>query len=221
MKQKDKFLSGEGDNWFDRNVDSFDQKAQIQNAILFDFISRHPNVTPSSVLEIGCSNGWQLNRLSEHYRISDCFGIEPSKKAVENGKQQYPGLDLIQGTADNLPYSDDYFDMVIFGFCLYLCDPEDLFTIAREADRVLQDRGILCVFDFDVPAPYHNVYAHDQSIRCYKMNFANMFMWHPQYSLVEKLTVSNKDITDADQRETFSFLAKNTSAAFPQNRSSE
>ena len=69
----------------------------------------------------------------------ECYGIEPSFKAVETACTS--GVNAVQGTADRLPYRDGLFDVVVFGFCLYLCDREDLFRIASEADRVLNDQG--------------------------------------------------------------------------------
>ena len=85
----------------------------------------------------------------------------------------------MQGTADRLPYRDGLFDVVVFGFCLYLCDREDLFRIASEADRVLNDQGWLIIHDFYSPVPTRRDYHHKTGIYSYKMDYKTLFEWHP------------------------------------------
>lgn len=63
------------------------------------------------------------------------------------GLKSYPKLNLSVGTADGLPDIKPV-DLIIFGFCLYLCDPQDLFTIAANSDRLLVDKGVMAVYDF-------------------------------------------------------------------------
>jgi len=58
------------------------------------------------------------------------------------------GVHAEYGSADDLPFESDSFDGVIFGFCLYLCDHEDLFKIAQEADHVLRKKSWLVIKDF-------------------------------------------------------------------------
>ena len=60
-------------------------------------------------------------------RLADCYGIEPSAQAVAAACAK--GINVMQGTADVLPFDNQSFDIVIFGFCLYLCDREDLFEL--------------------------------------------------------------------------------------------
>jgi SAM-dependent methyltransferase len=84
-----------------------------------------------------------------------------------------------QGTADILPFKDHYFDIIIFGFCLYLCDREDLFRIASEADRVLGEPGWLLILYFFSPFPKKNVYHFCKGVQSYKMDYRTLFTWHP------------------------------------------
>jgi len=107
----------------------------------------HYKLYPKSVLEIGCSNGYRLQKLHKTYSCS-CYEIDPSDNAIKDGQKQYPTLNLYKGDATKLPFTDKKFDMVIFGFCLYLCDREDLFKIAYEADRVLKKNGHIVIYDF-------------------------------------------------------------------------
>jgi len=131
------------------------------------------------VLEIGCSNGYRLEWLQEH-KAWQCSGIEPSAVAVKDACAR--GLSVCQGTAEKLPFSDESFDIVIFGFCLYLCDRSDLFGIAHEADRVLANPGWLVIHDFYSPTPYARDYHHASGVYTYKMDYQKMFTWHPSYT---------------------------------------
>ncbi|MGB6911936.1 MAG: hypothetical protein WBE42_04170 [Pseudolabrys sp.] len=58
-----------------------------------------------------------------------------------------------RATADDLSaFGPDTIDLLIYGWCLYLCDREDLFKIVTEGDRILKDSGYLVVYDFHAAA---------------------------------------------------------------------
>jgi ubiquinone/menaquinone biosynthesis C-methylase UbiE len=84
------------------------------------------------------------------------------------------GLSVQQGTADVLPFDDNSYNIVIFGFCLYLCDREDLFRIASTADRVLRDSGWLFILDFFSPLPCAKTYHHRPGVLSYKMDYRTL-----------------------------------------------
>ena len=176
MKQKDAFVGGEGDQWFQRN-----QSSRNQNDPLLEFLKRY--IGPGRLLEVGCSDGLRLEELSSVDGLMTS-GIEPSAEAVRVARGR--GLDVHQGTADKLDFESSSFDWVVFGFCLYLCDRDDLFAIAAEADRVLKNHGRLVVYDFDPGIPCRNPYHHLQGLSSYKMDYADLFLWNPCYTLISK-----------------------------------
>src|SRR5690242_20007005 len=135
--QRDMFLADEGDAYYGRN-------ASQSVADLRPLVSslRSLAIAPKRILEIGCSNGRALEMLKAEFG-SQCHGIDPSREAVEAGRKRVSGIELAVGTADKLEFPDGFFDLVIFGFCLYLCDPQDHFRIATEADRVVRDGGFI------------------------------------------------------------------------------
>ena len=130
------------------------------------------------VLEIGCGDGTRLAWLKSNVN-ADCYGIEPSAHAAAAACAK--GINVQQGTADLLPFNDQSFDIVIFGFCLYLCDREDLFRIASAADRVLRSPGWLMILDFFSPVPRTKDYRHRPGVLSYKMDYRTLFAWHPDY----------------------------------------
>lgn len=178
--QKNIFLNKEGDNWFNRNLDTISGN-DIKNDKVIS-IMESLNIRPGKVLEIGCANGYRLNEINKKYNC-EVFGIEPSAKAVEAGIIKYSNINLAVGTADKLPYKEKEFDLLIFGFCLYLCDRHDLFKIAAEADRVLQENGEVIILDFCTPFPYSNKYSHTEGVTSYKMDYSKMFLWNPDYHI--------------------------------------
>jgi ubiquinone/menaquinone biosynthesis C-methylase UbiE len=111
------------------------------------------------------------------------------------------GVHAVLGTADTLDFPDSSFDIVIYGFCLYLCDDVDLFRIAAQGDRVLRSPGWLLILDFDSASPMYRPYHHAPGLVSRKMNYQSMFAWHPGYSLgsYEKFDHASQHWTDDPQ----------------------
>lgn len=213
MKQKNVFLSGEGDSWFERNAAYL---SHGKGDVVVDSLERL-SLRPKSILEIGCANGHRLAMMAERYGAKGA-GIDPSAKAISDGVACYPELDLRVGTADELPFATDQFDLVIFGFCLYLVDPALHFRAIAEADRVLRSPAILLTFDFIEPYPFHNNYSHLAGIRTHKMEWSRFFLASPAYRLVQRLPDLKGDAPL--QRNNLSgvdILLKDSRHAFPAN----
>ena len=212
--QKKIFLESEADSYFNRNMITGDrlEKNRLQDPLIKVLTST--NILPTKILEIGASNGWRLALLKKHWPDGDFTGLDPSKEAIKNS---FNGLKMYEGTAENLPFGNNSFDLVIFGFCLYLCDRQDLFRIASEADRVLQDNGHMVIFDFHVDKPYKNPYSHLNNIYSYKMNNGLLFSWSPAYKLVNEKTMPHPDKKDnsMDNRIGVSLFHKNLDAGWP------
>lgn len=170
-------LSGEADEWFKRNeltADRIDPVLPVLQGLPF-----------KSVLEIGCSNGQRMTVINALYG-AQCSGVDPSMMAVMASEAGNPNVSIKHGSAVRLPYEPNTFDLVIFGFCLYLCDREDLFRIAAEADRVLRDGGHIIIHDFTTEKPHKNKYKHKDGVWSFKMNPAKMFTWNPAYQFVNR-----------------------------------
>lgn len=221
MCQKDIFLKGEGDQYYKRNKDKLGKLGkECENDPIINIL-QSCRIKPNCILEIGCSDGWRLNALKKIYNDNvACFGIDPSEMAIIEGAQKFRKISLQHGTAESLPYDANTFDLIICGFCLYLCDRNDLFKIAYECDRVLSDAGILAIYDFHPSFPYRNEYKHDSKIYTYKMNYAKMFTWNPDYTIISKVLFSHSGdgvIDDPDERVSVILLKKNTLSAYPFN----
>jgi len=178
---------GAADAWFERNRMKLDMDAEPGKSTLF--FARHIRAG-QRVLEIGASNGHQLHRLKQ---IAGCdvYGIDPSPSAIADGLSRYPGLTLSVGTADTLDFQNEFFDVVIFGFCLYLVDRGLLMRSVAEADRVLARGGRLMIVDFDPAVPHRRPFVHQQGLWSYKMCYPNLWLANPNYILAEKFSYSH------------------------------
>jgi ubiquinone/menaquinone biosynthesis C-methylase UbiE len=182
MKQRDVFLQSEGDAWFARNPVTASAPELAQSDLLLGAILELPSEASrqgTKVLEIGCGSGARLGWLKDN-RGFDCYGVDPSARAVAAAKLR--GIQACQGTADRLQFDDHSFDIVMFGFCLYLCDRDDLFRIGAEADRVLKNPGWLLILDFYSPDPVKREYHHRSGLFSHKMDYQTLFTWHPAYT---------------------------------------
>jgi len=211
--QKEIFLAAEGDAWLARNRERIGQvKRDSSDPVLRSI--EDVRLFPKDVLEIGCSSGWRLDVLSKIYgcRVS---GIDPSQTAIAEGSSCYPGLNLVRGTADTLPFSDGQFDLVIYGFCLYLCDRSDLFRIVAEGDRVVADKGYLLIYDFHVQHPHRRVYHHDPRLFSFKMDYAGLFLSHASYRLVSRRIFGASEPASEDNSIGVCLAQKDLDGAFP------
>jgi ubiquinone/menaquinone biosynthesis C-methylase UbiE len=177
-KQKDVFLASEGDAWYARNETALSERDWTSDPIVTSLGALAPR--GARVLEVGCGEGSRLEQLQNRHGF-EVTGIDPSAKAVARANAR--GVRALQSTADTLAFPDASFDVVIFGFCLYLCDDADLFTIAREADRVLATPAWLLIMDFHSASPLYRPYHHSPGMHSRKMDYSLMFRWHPSYTL--------------------------------------
>jgi SAM-dependent methyltransferase len=184
-RQSQLFLQSEGKAWLARN----EHKLPLEKDPVLEALTL-AKVHPFSVLEVGCANGWRLYEIqdsSEHTIIA--AGIDPCIEETISDTN----LQLVNGTAENIPFIDKCFDLVIYGFCLYLCDPEDYCRIVAECDRVLATNGHICIYDFFSTKPYARRYEHMPSVYSRKMDFAQLWLGNPSYRLVSRTLIGNGD----------------------------
>lgn len=193
MRQKQKyiFLSEEGDHWFERNQEKLGQEDPVTHQIAAVIGKR-----PTRVLEIGCANGWRLAKIRDLY---DCeiVGIEPSMKAACAAAELR--VPVVQSTASSVPLSGK-FDLIIFGFCLYLTDPDDWLLIAAENDRLLEDGGHIIIHDFPrVPLVYSVPYKHHTGVISWHNDWARLWLGHPAYQMISETFTTGNGHPDQQQ----------------------
>jgi ubiquinone/menaquinone biosynthesis C-methylase UbiE len=186
---KEYFLKKGGDDYFYRNKNKI---INFKNELLSKVILDNLNNKVFNVLEVGCGDGRRLLYLNKKYKKINFFGIDPASVALKNKK-----IFLKKGTADQLPFKKNFFDVIIYGFCLYLTDNQDLIKIVFEADRVLKKNGIIVILDFYSKKIKYREFSHKPGHYVRKMDYSKLFSWNPNYKILsfKKEKYETKDYT--------------------------
>ena len=187
-KQNKIFFNSEGDEYFKRNIRS-ESNHKIDSDIPIKILELY-NISPKKVLEIGCFNGFRLNWIKEKFRC-ECYGIEPSKLAVEEGLKKFNGIKITRGVFSEVPF-EDKFDLIIINFVFHWIDRDLLAKCISEVERLLLPGGFLLIGDFFPDYPQKNRYTHieEKEVWTYKQDYSKLFLALENYSLIALLTSS-------------------------------
>ena len=108
---------------------------------LYEFYNLEPN---SKVLDIGCGKGFLLYEFKKLYPELDIYGLDISKYALNNAKEEIKPY-LRVGDANNLPWNDNSFDLVISINTLHCLHNYDLINALKEIERVGKNNKYICV----------------------------------------------------------------------------
>ena len=192
LDQKKIFLNSEGDFWYERNrkkLNEFDFKNDLYTKKLINIIKKNSEI--KCVLDVGCSDGSRINYLKQIFKKVKFSGIDPSKKAIKFKKFKYISLKV--GTADRLEFSSNKFDLIMFSFCLYLCDDKYLKKIIDETIRVSKKKSFILINDFYFKGVKYLKYKHKKNIRSRKMDYSKIFTNNKKISLISKKIYTNRE----------------------------
>ena len=103
------------------------------------------------LLDAGCGTGGMLARIRERFPQASLTGMDFSERALELTGQRSIRAELVQGRADQLPFGNGAFDVVLSLDVIVLHGVDDQAAIA-EMHRVLRPGGTLIInvaaFDF-------------------------------------------------------------------------
>jgi ubiquinone/menaquinone biosynthesis C-methylase UbiE len=109
------------------------------------------------ILDVGCGTGdvlgWFYKRGASPKNL---FGIDLVPERIEAARNRYPDFTLLEGSAEQLPFPDQCFDVVL-AFTLFssILDQVMARRIARNIRRVLSGRGIVLWHDLRYPNPWN------------------------------------------------------------------
>ena len=86
------------------------------------------------ILEVGSNIGNQL-LLLQKMGFKNLYGIEINRYAIESSKKRTRGIDIIQGSAFDIPFKDRYFDLVFTSGVLIHVNPKHISEALREIHR--------------------------------------------------------------------------------------
>lgn len=86
------------------------------------------------ILEVGCNSGMQLAGL-QRMGFKNLFGIELQPYAVEKAKEYTKNINIINASGFDIPFKDNYFDIVCTNVVLIHIAPEQHSLIMDEIYR--------------------------------------------------------------------------------------
>ena len=105
----------------------------------------HYDLPPKpKILDIGCGKAFLLYDFLKVIPDAEIYGIDVSPYAIANSKKEIQGR-LQVGSATDLPWPDDYFDLVISITTLHNLHSYDLEASLLEMERVGKENKYLCV----------------------------------------------------------------------------
>jgi ubiquinone/menaquinone biosynthesis C-methylase UbiE len=144
--------------YFDTSADAYDKSSDmgIRPVLLvsiFNRLDKFPK--PMSILDVGCGTGELL------YQISACMnstlaGLDISSNMLAIARKKLkPSVDLREGDAENLPWQNHSFDLVLctLSFHHYPQPGKAL----SEISRVLMPGGTLLIADITMPTPLRQI----------------------------------------------------------------
>ncbi len=141
--------------------DHFIDRASRRHALqqLLEYVGKKPPV----VLEIGCSSGFLVRRISERLKDSVVIGSDIVHKPLEQLASSQPGLPLLRFDLVKCPFPDSSIDVVIMLNVLEHIENDRL--AMQQVYRILKPGGIAVI---EAPAGPHLYDFYDKSLMHYR-----------------------------------------------------
>ena len=203
-KQMEEWAGKFGEEYTERNMmtaDEFDKLLRSRIGVyrteqIDEFLS---DLELNNILEVGSNIGNQLLLLQKR-GFKNLYGIELNRYAVEKSKERTKGkgIDIIQGSAFDIPFKDAYFDLVFTSGVLIHIPPQDINNVLDEIHRCSK-KYIWGTEYFSEEYTQVNYRGHSELL--WKTNFAKLYLdSFPDLKLVkEKRYPYLEDKTLVDQ----------------------
>lgn len=149
-------------DFFDRHADAdaYDVFTPESNRRLIDAFARLTGLKRGArVADLGCGSGAFTEMLRQ--QGYSAVGVDISPKLIAVGRAKYPGLELIEGDVEHLPFPAESLDGILLsGLVHHLPDPS---LCAAEAYRVLKRGGRFMAFDPNRMNPFMYLYRDRSS----------------------------------------------------------
>ena len=131
------------------------------------------NLELNRILEVGCNMGIQLNILKKMGYL-DLWGIELQDYAVEVARNRTSGLNIVKGTAFDIPFKNGFFDLVFTSGVLIHISPDDIDKVLDEMYRCTNK--YIWGFEYFNPEGYKMINYRGQENLLWKTDFSKLFL---------------------------------------------
>jgi len=177
--QEESVWSGEfGKEYTNRNLMSPDTLDQLY--IDYYGISRTTlnekvigNLDVDGVLEVGCNVGNQLQLLKKMGH-TNLWGIELQSHVVEIARKRTRFINIAKGSAFDIPYKDNFFDLVFTSGLLMHIQPDDINKALDEIYRCTN--RYIWGFEYFAPDGYQMINYRGEDDLLWKTDFAELFL---------------------------------------------
>ena len=124
------------------------------------------------ILEVGSNIGNQL-LLLQKMGFKNLYGIEINEYAVELSKQRVNNINIIQGSAFDIPFKNEYFDLVFTSGVLIHIAPHDINLVLNEIYRCTKEY----IWGFEYyEEKYTEIIYRGKKDLLWKANFAQLYL---------------------------------------------
>lgn len=159
------------------------------------------------ILEVGTNMGIQL-KILEDMGFEQIYGIDVSKYALSKGRKQYSGVNFIEGSALDIPFDDDCFDLVFTIGVLVAIPPAQIETamdeIVRCSNRYVW--GLEFYADEYTKIEHRDLYWKTDFVDLYRRNYP-----------LEVVNVERLEYVNEDQEDRM-YLLEQTDTDNPENK---
>ena len=124
------------------------------------------------ILEVGANMGAQLAALQAD-GFTALYGIDINDYAIEKSKKTFNGLNIIKGSAFDLPFKDGFFDVVFTSVVLIHIHPDNHEGVMREIYRT--SRRYIWGYEYFAPSLTEITYRGNTNV-CWKMDFKQRYL---------------------------------------------
>lgn len=179
MTEQMKEWSGKfGKEYTERNLMSLDELDQLyidnygisRTELNKEFLD---DLKINRILEVGCNVGNELLLLKKMGYIN-LWGIELQDYAVEIARKRTNSLNIVKGSAFEIPFRDNYFDVVFTSGVLIHISPDDIKKVLDEMYRCTS--SYIWGFEYYIPQGYQQVNYRGKDNLLWKTDFPKLFL---------------------------------------------
>lgn len=130
---------------FSRAARTYDAAAVLERKVGDQLIERLDVVklVPKAILDVGCGTGYCTRLLAKRYRRAQVIGVDLAHTMTARARHAagwFSRSRFVNAAAEQLPFADASFDMLVSNLMLHWSDPS---TVFAELSRLVRPGGLL------------------------------------------------------------------------------